>query len=51
MSESDWQETVEPIVYPGRIKVPYNWSVGETGSKFFLGINEDKIIKLLKMIK
>ncbi len=34
------QDKGEAIVYEGRIRMPYNWSVGETGS-FFLGNIKD----------
>lgn len=37
-------ENVEELVYEGRIKVPYTWSVGETGSKFFLELRDHKKI-------
>jgi len=32
----------EEIVYQGRIKVPYTWSVGEYGSRFFYELKENK---------
>jgi len=35
---------VENIIYHGRIKVPYKWYVGETGSRFFIGLRDDKEI-------
>lgn len=36
--------TNEEIVYPGKIKVPYEWSVGEYGSRFFYELKENKKI-------
>jgi len=37
-----WLEEVEDLVYHGRIKVPYQWWVGETGSHFFVTLRDDK---------
>ncbi|MEW6440986.1 MAG: Zn-ribbon domain-containing OB-fold protein [bacterium] len=37
-----WLESVEPMVHHSRIKVPYTWSVGETGSRFLAGIRDHK---------
>lgn len=34
----------QEIVYPGKIKVPYEWSVGEYGSRFFNELKENKKI-------
>ncbi len=39
---AEWLQEVEPMVYRSRIKVPYNWSVGETGSRFLLELREHK---------
>ena len=39
-----WLETVEPLIYESRIKVPYTWSVGETGSRFLIGLRDRKKI-------
>jgi uncharacterized OB-fold protein len=36
--------TKEALVYHGRIKVPYTWSVGEYGSRFFHELMEKKTI-------
>jgi uncharacterized OB-fold protein len=41
---SDWRQSVEPIVHHSKIKVPYTWSVGETGSKFLKALRDDKKI-------
>lgn len=41
---SDWQKETEPMVLKGRIKVPYTWSVGETGTAFFEAIKKDRKI-------
>ncbi|PIU63387.1 MAG: DNA-binding protein [Armatimonadetes bacterium CG07_land_8_20_14_0_80_40_9] len=41
---SEWMEEVEEMVYPGRIKVPYKWSVGEYGSHFFIELRDNKKI-------
>ena len=32
---SEWNDNVEPLTLKGQIKVPYNWSVGEVGSRFW----------------
>ncbi len=39
-----WWETVEPMVYESRIKVPYTWSVGEAGSWFLIEVRDHKKI-------
>lgn len=39
---ADWLSEVEPMVYQSRIKVPYNWSVGETGSRFLIELRDNK---------
>ena len=39
-----WTEQVEELVHHGRIKVPYTWSVGEVGSRFFLELRDHKKI-------
>ncbi len=41
---SKWLETVAPLVYESRIKVPYTWSVGETGSRFLIELRDRKKI-------
>jgi uncharacterized OB-fold protein len=40
----NWLEIVEPLVYQSRIKVPYTWSVGETGSRFLIELRDHKKI-------
>jgi len=32
---SDWKEEVEEVVFPGKICVPYTWTVGSTLSKWY----------------
>jgi len=39
-----WTEKVEELVHHGRIKVPYTWSVGEVGSRFFIELRDHKKI-------
>lgn len=39
---SDWRDNVELLVHKSKIKVPYAWSVGETGSRFLKGLRDDK---------
>ncbi len=41
---SKWWETVKPLVYESRIKVPYTWSVGEIGSRFLIELRDHKRI-------
>jgi uncharacterized OB-fold protein len=41
---ADWIGQTEDIVYSGRIKVPYEWSVGETGSRFLVALRDEKKI-------
>ncbi len=38
------KEPVEELVYQGRIKVPYTWSVGEVGSRFFIELRDNQKI-------
>ena len=40
----NWAEEVEEMVHHGRIKVPYTWSVGEVGSRFFVELRDHKKI-------
>ena len=40
----NWLEQTEALVYSGRIKVPYRWWVGETGSRFFIALRDEKKI-------
>jgi uncharacterized OB-fold protein len=39
---SDWRENVELLVHESQIKVPYTWSVGETGSRFLRALRDEK---------
>ncbi len=39
-----WIDETEDMVHSGRIKVPYTWSVGETGSHFFTTLRDEKRI-------
>ena len=41
---ADWLEETEAMVLSGRIKVPYQWWVGETGTRFFESIRDDREI-------
>ena len=41
---SDWLKETEPMVYRGRIKVPYTWWVGEVGTDFFNALREERRI-------
>lgn len=35
---------VEPMVYASRINVPYHWWAGDTASKFFIALRDEKKI-------
>ena len=39
-----WIQATEEMVRRGRIKVPYTWWVGETGSHFFVSLRDHKKI-------
>ena len=39
-----WLEETEALVLKGRIKVPYQWWVGDTGTRFFVSIRDHKKI-------
>ncbi len=39
-----WLEETEELVHSGRIKVPYTWWVGETGTDFFNALMGEKKI-------
>ena len=38
----DWRDGQEILVMDGRIKVPYNWSAGETGTRYLESLRDDK---------
>jgi uncharacterized OB-fold protein len=40
----DWKSEVKNIIYEGQIKVPYKWNVGETGSRFLIGLRDQQEI-------
>ncbi|MFH1092139.1 MAG: Zn-ribbon domain-containing OB-fold protein [Pseudomonadota bacterium] len=40
----EWLKETEEMVYSGRIKVPYTWWVGETGTDFFNALKDEKKI-------
>lgn len=48
---SDIFEGVEPMVHQSRISVPYNWSVGETGTHFFRTLRDKQKITATKCSK
>jgi len=39
-----WLDEVEGLTLKGQIAVPYTWSVGEVGSRFFVAIRDEKKI-------
>jgi uncharacterized protein len=38
---NSWLEETEALVHKGRIKVPYQWWVGDTGTRFFVSIRDE----------
>jgi len=36
---------VEPMVYESGISVPYNWWAGDTASRFFIGLRDERKIR------
>ena len=38
---ADWKTEVEEIVFPGKICVPYSWTVGSTLSKWYVQLRDD----------
>lgn len=41
---ADWRDSAQHLVYASKIKVPYSWSVGETGSRFLHALRDEKKI-------
>ena len=41
---TDWKDQVEGLTLKGQIKMPYTWSVGETGSRFLLALRDEQKI-------
>lgn len=42
---TEWLDKVEALTLKGQIAVPYTWWVGETGSRFLMGLrDEEKIL-------
>ena len=39
---TDWKKETQSIVHSGRIKVPYKWYAGETGSRFLVALRDRK---------
>jgi len=37
-------DEIKPIIYESGINVPYNWWAGDTASKFFISLRDDKKI-------
>jgi uncharacterized OB-fold protein len=42
MIMGDWREEQELLVMDGRIKVPYRWFAGETGTKYLEALRDEK---------
>jgi len=36
-----WLKDVTPLTLKGQIRMPYRWSVGETGSRFLVALRDD----------
>ncbi len=41
---SDQYKGIEPMVYNSKINVPYSWWAGDTASRFFISLRDDKKI-------
>lgn len=41
---SDWIKEVEPLTQKGQLRMPYRWSVGETGSRFLTALRDRQTI-------
>lgn len=41
---NDFFENVEPMIFESKISVPYHWWAGETASKFFIALRDEKKI-------
>lgn len=41
---ADWRNEVEALTLKGQIKMPYTWSVGETGSRFLIALRDEQKI-------
>jgi len=41
---TDWRNEVEALTQKGQIKMPYTWSVGETGSRFLIALRDEQKI-------
>lgn len=38
---SDWKDEVEEIIFPGKICVPYTWTVGSTLSRWYVELRDE----------
>lgn len=38
----DWRDEQELLVMDGRIKVPYRWAAGETGTRYLTSLRDEK---------
>ncbi|MCX6065150.1 MAG: zinc ribbon domain-containing protein, partial [Chloroflexi bacterium] len=41
---TDWRNETEALTLKGQIKMPYTWSVGETGSRFLVALRDEQKI-------
>ena len=41
---ANWQEETKPQVYKSQINIPYEWWAGETASRFYIEIRDNKKI-------
>lgn len=37
----DWRKETEPLFLDGGIHMPYSWTVGRTGSRFFIALRDE----------
>jgi len=45
---SDQFQGIEPMVYKSKINVPYSWWAGNTGTRFFVSLRDEKKITATK---
>jgi len=41
MMVDEWRRQTKPIVYEGGIHMPYSWTVGRAGSRFFIELRDN----------
>ncbi|MBP1712092.1 MAG: hypothetical protein H6Q43_1589 [Deltaproteobacteria bacterium] len=44
MNNDDWRHETQPLIYEGGIHMPYSWTIGKTGSSFFMELRDHQRI-------